>query len=182
MDKFDKLWSLTISSTFHEVSAKKLYEVALDCKGIYVEVGVNRGGSATMLLGAARETGAKVFLIDSWVSVLRDNKEKVKEYIKEHFADIDCEILHMDALEGARVIKDKVGEIDLLHLDADNGWKSNLEENCEAWLPLLKSRGMACIFDYNSHSFPDVKKIVDKVCEGWEDMGVAGALAVRRKP
>jgi predicted O-methyltransferase YrrM len=182
MSDFDRLWSYTTPSTFHEASARKLYEVALTCKGVYVEVGVNKGTSATLLLGAAQKTGAKVILVDRWNSVLRDNYETVCKHVAQYFPDVLSEIMFMDSLAAVPIVRDTIGQIDLLHLDADNGWQNTIGPNCKAWFPLLKPGGIVCIFDYVAAPFPQVKEIVDVACEGWEDLGVTGSLAVRRKP
>ena len=144
---------------------------------IFVEVGVDQGRSASVLLHAARIFGASVYLIDSWESVLIDNLWKVQSMAINNFPDVLCHVINKKSVDAAREV---VGLIDLIHIDA-NHYDDNPAKDCEAWLPKLRSGGVACFHDYGA-TFPAVTEAVDKYTAGWEDLGIYDGLAIRRKP
>lgn len=177
MEGFDKAFEYAdkIPGAFNWLSAKHLYQHALECKTKIVEVGVDQGRSASLLLHAARQTGAFVTLVDSWESVLIDNKAKVERLIAQ-FPDVHVTLYHMFSVPASRFVE----SFGFIHIDA-NHYDVHPGEDCAAWLPKLESGGIACFHDYNS-SFPAVTEAVNFYTEGWEDLGVWESLAVRRKP
>jgi predicted O-methyltransferase YrrM len=177
---FEEVWKLTdtIPGSFTELNAQKLYEYAVKVPehGMVVEVGVDQGRSASLLLTAAEFTHATVVLIDSWESVLIDNWYKVKKLTEEFRVPV---VVHRErSVEAADKLLGL--EFDLVHIDA-NHYGESPSMDCAAWLPLLKSGGIACFHDVGC-TFPAVDAAVEKYTAGWEDLGVHDCLAIRRKP
>lgn len=177
---FEEVFEFTdkIPGSFTRVSCAKLYEYALQVPhgGLMVEVGVDQGRSASLMLQAARQNDAAVVLVDSWESVLIDNKAKV-DALCEQFPGVRWTTIVGTSVNAAKAIG---AEIDLIHIDA-NHYDDNPANDCEAWLPKLRSGGIACFHDYES-CFPDVTPAVDKYTAGWEHLGNHDGLAIRRKP
>lgn len=179
MKPFSEVWAFTdtIPGSFTRLSAEKLYEIAcvvLD-GGNIVEIGVDQGRSASLLLASSEGTRISVWLVDSWESVLIENYAKVKQ-LRARF-DVECPIFHGTSQEIAEIVDE---EFDLIHIDA-NHYTPHPTEDCEAWLPKLRSGGVACFHDYHE-SWPAVVAAVDKYTAGWEDLGTFDSLAIRRKP
>ena len=179
MKPFEEVWEFTdkIPGSFQQISGVMLYFYAVQSPGLMVEIGVDQGRSASILLAAAAQTGARVILIDSWESVLIDNKYKVQK-LCDSFPGSKTVIVHGKSEWAEKLWMD--GEADLIHIDA-NHCDDNPDKDCSLWLPKLKSKGIACFHDYDS-SFHAVKVAVDKHTEEWEDLGVYESLAIRRKP
>src|SRR5437867_190429 len=96
MDEFfERLWARTdrIPGSFTRLSGEKMFEVAMRADGPMVEVGVDQGRSASILMAVAQVTGNPVILVDSWESVLVENKPKVELLVQE-FPNADVQILH----------------------------------------------------------------------------------------
>lgn len=139
---------------------------------------MDQGRSASLLIQAARERNASVLLIDSWESVLVDNFTKVQELVNAlGYAPVG--IIRSASVAAAGQLDFPDG-FDLIHIDA-NHYAPNPEQDCAAWLPKLKSGGIACFHDYDS-CFPDINPAIDKHTAGWADLGVHDGLAIRRKP
>jgi len=182
MTDFDKLWKFTetIPGSFTRLSGEKLYEYAMDIPrdGVAVEVGVDQGRSASLLLNAAETNGFFLTLVDSWESVLIDNMRKVEKLTKQ-YRDALVDIWNMPSLQAAAQFN---GEIDLIHIDA-NHHPPHPFNDCEAWLPKLKSGGVACFHDFHPPSaFPSVTEAIELYCGDWVDLGVWDSLAIRGKP
>lgn len=183
MKSFEEIWAVTdaIPGSFTHLSGEMLYKAATtlqfseDFPENFVEVGVDQGRSASILLFAARARFAKVTLIDSWESILIDNYVKVELLAAKIGGNVD--IWCKSSAEAAAEFKEP---IDLIHIDA-NHYAPNPDNDCALWLPKVRSGGIACFHDYDS-TFVAVKPAVDKHTEGWEDLGVFDGLAIRRKP
>lgn len=191
MKTFDEVWKVTdkIPGNFSRRSAEKLYEFAqmVPQYGYVVEVGVDQGRSASLLLEAQRDRMYSLYLIDAWEVGPPDNMEKVQK-LREQFGGC-VNIMKLKSVEAA-LSPEQFGtdyclnHFDLIHIDAyhfDNIDDGGPSLDCAAWMPKVKSGGVACFHDYNS-CFPDVNKAVDKYCAGWEDLGDWDGLAIRRKP
>lgn len=181
MKPFSDIWPFTdtIPGSFTLLSAEKLYEVAcaIPTFGVVVEIGVDQGRSASVLMAAGDQTASDIYLFDSWESVLVDNYARVKEMLT-HFNRAPF-VTRMSSTEAAYWWS--IGPpIDLLHIDA-NHYAPHPAEDCEAWLPKLCRGGIACFHDYGAPGF-DVTAAVDHYTAGWEDLGVWDSLAIRRKP
>lgn len=180
MKTFDDIWAFTdtIPGSFTRLSGEKLYEqvIQIPDDAWIVEIGVDQGRSASLLMNAAEIHDHFVVLIDSWESVLIDNMRKV-ENLSKLFPLAKVDIWNMRSTDAARLFN---GGIALIHIDA-NHYEDNPANDCEAWLYKLESGGIACFHDYHE-SWPAVMGAVDKYCAGWEDLGVWDSLAIRRKP
>src|SRR5438309_10588354 len=79
-EAFESVWAYMkdIPGSFTGLNAEKLYQYAktiLD--GLIVEVGVDQGRSTSTLLYAAKISGSRLVLVDSWESILIENMHKV---------------------------------------------------------------------------------------------------------
>lgn len=177
---FDQAWTFTdtIPGSFTRLNGEVLYKLALQVQPgeVIVEVGVDQGRSASLLLAASEITGAQVVLVDSWESVLIENKKKV-EVLTARFPLPQPRIIYGNSVQAAPLV---TREIALLHIDA-NHYGDNPSQDCAAWLPKLKSGGVACFHDAGS-TFPAVDQAVANHTAGWQDLGLWEGLAVRRKP
>lgn len=183
---FDDPWTINawsicdnIPGSFTKTNAKALWNAcqAVPAKAFVAEVGVDQGRSASIIM-AASKPGWTVLLVDSWKSVLIDNKAKVeamlKQFPREQFGE--ARVIHAPSTWGRQI----TAPLWLVHIDA-NHYDEHPAEDCEAWLPKLVSGGLACFHDYGS-GFPAVTEAVDKYTKGWEIVGNFESLAVRRKP
>lgn len=143
---------------------------------IVVEIGVDQGRSARILIEALRGRG-KLVLVDSWRG-LDDNRIKVEQLIAHTNSKDFVEILHMESIEAARLYDHN--SLSLIHIDADH-WNGSPDKDCAVWLPLLRSGGYACFHDYGAIGMPEVKTAVDYHTNGWCSMGDWEGLAIRRK-
>lgn len=175
---FREAWWQTesIPGSFTRLNAAKLWEYALKARGPIVEVGVDQGRSAAILLSTALRTQALLVFVDSWESCLIDNKFKFEAMLTE-YPETATLVIHAKSVEAAQIADYK---IDMLHIDA-NHYEGGVDLDCEAWLPRLTSGGIVCFHDYGS-TFPAVTAAVDKYTEGWEHLGNWDSLAIRRKP
>lgn len=176
---FANIWQITdsIPGSFTRLSAEHLYRHASEVpdEGLIVEVGVDQGRSASLLLHAALKPWATVVLVDSWESVLVDNYAKVTSLVEQF--ESPSVVIHGFSVPASKLVTQ---EIDLIHIDA-NHHAPNPGQDCEAWLPKLRSGGVAFFHDYEAPGF-DVTAAVDEYTSGWEDLGVWDSLAIRRKP
>jgi hypothetical protein len=183
---FDDIWPYTddIPGSFTRLSGEKYYEQALQSRTI-VEVGVDQGRSASLLLFAARETRAHVILVDSWPGIMIDNLVKVRNRLAADFSDVFVDVLHMPSAHAGHWIRET---LDMVHIDAHHGdGAGNCDTgsgpwiDCQVWLPKLNHGGVACFHDYDA-TFPAVTDAVNVYTEGWEHLGNWDGLAIRRKP
>jgi predicted O-methyltransferase YrrM len=172
-----------IPGSFTKINAEAYYSCAIEVLNLrarptFVEVGVDQGRSASVIMQAIKTTGVDAFmiLVDSWESVLIGNKAKVETLAQAN--GIRHVILHMTSVEAAMAVADQ--SIDMILIDA-NHTESHPNEDCEAWLPKLKSGGIACFHDYSS-GFQAVDDAVDFWTSAYLDHQVYEGLAVRRKP
>jgi len=176
---FDEIWTVTdaIPGSFTHLNGEKYFEYALDVPdgGVIVEVGVDQGRSASVILQACRYRSIEIILVDSWESILIDNMRKVVDLVQR--LGQHATVIHSKSVAAADGI---VRPIDLILIDA-NHYDQNPMDDCKAWLPHLRSRGVALFHDYGA-TFPAVDAAVDYYTFGWEDLGVWDGLAIRRKP
>jgi predicted O-methyltransferase YrrM len=175
---FKEVWEFaeTIPGAYLPESGEQLYKHALEARGVIVEVGVDKGKSASVLVHAASQTGARVYLIDTWGSILIDNMYYVREWLQNNFPKVDVRILHMNTQQAAPYLP---AIIDMVHIDGDH--YVEVVNDCEILLPRLKSGGIAAFHDYQG-SFDAVTNAVDKYTGEWENLGTFGGMALRRKP
>jgi predicted O-methyltransferase YrrM len=171
----EELWNYVnkVPGWFSRLNAEKLYEYALQSPGVVAEIGISSGRSATVLLLAARHTGARVILVDNW----KEHFDTVDKLIDKNFYEVSSELHYLSSIDAAQKIDDTLS---LIHIDA-NHCGEGPEQDCIAWLPKLSSGGIACFHDYGSN-FDAVTQAVDKYTEGWGNLGDWESLAIRRKP
>lgn len=182
---FEDVWAVCdkIPGSFTELNARTLYSYAVQVpeNGVVVEVGVDQGRSASLLLAAAEFTGAMVMLIDSWESILIDNYHKVSR-LRANYPGVLTVLKRQRSVDAAIEAREGGVEIDLVHIDA-NHYEESPGLDCMGWLPLLKVGGVALFHDYRC-TFPAVDEAVDRYtgdASRWDDLGVFDCLAVRRK-
>ena len=188
----EEIWDYVnrIPGSFGRLNVQKLYEYAIQSPGMVAEVGVDQGRSATVLLLAARETGAHVLLVDLWPSVLGENRIKVSNRLQEEFPDVSWSICHAESVVASTLISPAVS-FSLIHIDA-NHYDDGPARDCATWLPKLRAGGVACFHDYgvgiggggggDMNMFQAVDDAVNDYCAGWEDLGAWEGLGIRRKP
>ena len=185
---FEQAWAIcdSIPGSFTHTNAKALWDAAksLPDNAYVAEVGVDQGRSASILLAASKPAWI-IALVDSWESVLIDNKAKVELLLRKfpraprHKREVFGLgwIIHAPSRQAGEDVKDP---LHLVHIDA-NHYDNHPAEDCEVWLPKLVSGGIAAFHDYEA-SFPAVTEAVNKYTKGWEVVGNFESLAVRRKP
>lgn len=181
MTDFEQAWRVcdSIPGSFTRINALALWNAATTVTGGFLEIGVDQGRSASLLLHAARQTGSHVILVDSWESILIDNYYKVLGLVRA-FPDVNVTILQKTSAQAHEVIGLPDLSFGLVHIDA-NHYEGHPDEDCVLWLPHLRSGGLVCFHDYES-TFPAVTEAVNHHTDGWEVIGNFESLAIRRKP
>ncbi len=184
-EEFRQAWWVTeaIPGSFTRLNAATYWHLATNFvppNGTVVEVGVDQGRSASMLLAALHKTiPAHVVLVDSWESVLIENKAKTEKNLARFMNDENLlvGVCHAKSEEAAVFVHPS---IDLLHIDAHH-YHPSIDIDCETWLPKVKPGGIACFHDVGA-TFPDVDEAMAKYLKDWEPLGVYDCLGVWRKP
>lgn len=198
MTPFADVWAFTsgVPGYFSEIEARALYDAAtsLPDGSTCVEVGVQFGRSASVLLQLARDKPLKVVFVDSWVA----EGERARREFHSLVGSIplheksESTIIGVHSIYASQAVSGwawaSTGEaFGLLHLDA-NHEPAEVFSDCRLWLPLLLTGGIACFHDYRRTEmdgtgdiWPGVTAAVDKYCEGWDVIGNFDTLAVRRK-
>src|SRR6266481_3629167 len=126
---FEEVWAFTdtIPGSFTQLSAERLYHQVRQVpkNGIIVEIGVDQGRSASVIL-AAMPPSATFVLIDSWAGILIDNKEKVERLI-ERYPGLSTVLIHGRSIGSANGMPDT--RIDLIHIDA-NHYLGGIDQDC----------------------------------------------------
>ena len=178
--KFEQVWKRVDKTpgSFTHMNARKYFEYAAQVPGdgVIVEVGVDQGRSANVLLAVSEMTGVQVRLVDSWESILIDNYQKVLDLVKT-YPKAHAVVQRLASKEAAKQLRKAV---DLVLIDANHYFEAP-GIDCEAWLPKIKDGGIAMFHDYQA-TFPAVTLAVDKYTANWEDLGSWESLAIRRKP
>jgi len=179
-NEFNEMYDYTdrIPGSFTRLNAAVLFNCSREVSGLVVEVGVDQGRSASILLYNAERTGARLMLVDSWHGILVDNMQKATR-AADRFPQAKYTMMRMESVDAAEEVRKSGQRIELLHIDAHH-YKGGVDVDCQAWLPLVGSGGIAVFHDYAS-TFDDVTEAVDKYTWGWEDLGSWDSLAVRRK-
>ena len=180
-DEFNDMYDYTdrIPGSFTRLNAAVLFQYSREVSGLVVEIGVDQGRSASILLHNAQKNGSWVVLVDSWSGILVDNMYKAVD-MTANFPNAKCRVVRELSVDAAEGMKKNWSEIDLLHIDAHH-YKGGVDVDCQVWLPLVRPGGLALFHDYAS-TFDAVTESVDKYTERWEDLGAWDSLAVRRKP
>lgn len=173
-------------ATYRIDEMEHLYVAALSVPagGTIVEIGTYAGCSASLLLQAAKPRRVVVTMIDSCAWMWTPEVDaRLNKTIMEKAGD--C-IRAIPAIS-RELAKLGTTPIDMLHIDGDHS-KEGVRQDCESWLPLLKSDGLACFHDYRGSSgqdpFPGMPDEVDRQTAGYKDVWHGGELGllIRRKP
>lgn len=153
--------------------------------GTAVEIGVYVGHTASILLNLEPmdQLDLNVVLVDCWSWMMPDSKASFDKMIAENFPDTLYEFYWMLSSEAHKEFTGGWGpeacEIDYLHIDGDHDWRdTGVNNDCELWLPLLKSGGVVAYHDSNHEP---VARAIATYCPGWESER-AGRTTVLRKP
>lgn len=167
-----------IPGSFTQLSCAALWRniVCVGPTATVVEVGVDQGRSASIMMEALNGTMAELFLFDSWESVLVENYGKVHK-LRDQFQELLCYIERETSLEASEHFEPE--SIDLIHIDA-NHYAPNPENDLIAWLPKVKKGGTILMHDYDP-TWPDVVHAVDKHMKDYGHIGCWDSLVVKRK-
>lgn len=174
---FDQAFEYTdkIQGGFERICCEKLWQYAIEARGAVAEVGVGFGRSASLLLRAARDTKARVVLVDIWPE--GERTYEATQRVLADFPDVPVDPMRMPSVDAARL---SGLTFSLVHIDG-NHYGTQPDDDCKAWLPHLQSGGIACFHDYGVE-YPAVTEAVDANTIGWENLGSWATLAIRRKP
>lgn len=184
-EAFRKAWWVTeaIPGSFTRLNAAAYWELAtrVPLFGSIVEVGVDQGRSASILAEVSTQRGGDLSLhfVDSWESVLIENKAKTEKML-EGFPVIQdrVKIYYMKSKEASKLFADE--SVDMVHIDAHH-YHPSVDIDCESWMPKLKGGGIWAMHDVKA-TFPDVDETVAKYVSGWPSLGIFDCLGVWIKP
>lgn len=177
-------FALTISGAYSEEELEMLRQLTeeLPPDSRIVEIGCMYGRSTSIYMQAMLKKPLRVTVIDNFCVNGNDARAAFTR-LRAKFPPV--ELLEMTNLEAADLVLEW---IDLLHVDGDHS-PEGITADCALYLPKLKVGGVAAFHDYDTRDvdgerliFPQIKQVVDAATAGWEDLGVVGRLAIRRKP
>lgn len=73
------------------------------------------------------------------------------------------------------------GAFSFMFIDGDHT-EGGIDVDCQTWLPMLVSGGIAAFHDYDMPDYPFLKKTVNEFINGWSRIGQRGSLLVAVKP
>jgi predicted O-methyltransferase YrrM len=154
---------------------------------VVVEIGVEFGRSASILLCGVRDNLLSAYFVDS--NMTEESKSLINGYGTIQVGDTAVLIETTSELAAKEWTKKGYPKIDLLHIDADHeeGKDRGPWLDCTLWLPKLNPGGIVCFHDYKRPSpggevFPGVTKAADHFTKGWESLGLVDTLVAFRKP
>jgi O-methyltransferase len=122
--------------------------------GDFVEVGVYQGGSAAYLAEAARESGRRLFLFDTFAGIPHANPEQGDAHKVGDFCDTSPDAVRAAIPEAIiRVgvfpdtLTDDVGPIALAHIDCDQF--QSVRDCCIELAPRMVAGGVMIFDDYD---------------------------------
>lgn len=143
-----------VSLIRHDVLCE-LGELAKFCPaGDFVEVGVYKGGSATMLAQVAREQKRRLFLFDTFTGIPVRNEAKGDSHRVGDFSDTSVDAVRA-AIPDAIIVQgifpctltDDVGPIALAHIDCDQ--YDSVRSCCIRLGPRMVAGGVMVFDDYD---------------------------------
>lgn len=161
MKSFDEIYKI-VEETSHEVAFNRgeceaLYDSLhkLSDKSNIVEIGVQFGRSATVILEVAKEKNFNVSLVDNW---LEDMSREAREHLLSQAEKYGWKFKDywMSSNMASKLYQ---GKIDLIHIDGDHNYEGVLSDMTH-WLPKVKSGGFALFDDYGHDSLPGVFQAV----------------------
>lgn len=138
----------------------KLFELASQKKGVFVEIGSYVGASSCYIAEGILSGGkkSKLYCVDTWENdaMSEGNKDTFEEFINNTREYNDIIYPLRGCSKRVSQIFDK--EIDFIFIDGDHSYEGVLAD-VEAWFPKLKSGGLVVFHDYGWAE--GVKKVVD---------------------
>lgn len=158
------------------------YACKIPYGGTAVEIGVYVGHTASILLSLEEDLNLDIHLVDCWSWMMPHAKNSFDLMIKRFPGSkyTDHWMLSSEANQEFRASPHGLSpDIDYIHIDGDHDWReTGVNNDCELWLPLLKSGGVACFHD---SFYEPVARAIATYCPGWAGEE-AGRTTVRIKP
>ena len=135
---------------------------------IIAEIGVDKCAVLRKVLGDCGNSIQQYWAIDPWV--LWDFTDKYQKRTESDWNNIylracglmryfpQLHTLKVTSLKASKFFPKKY--FDLVFIDADHQYEA-VQDDIEAWLPLIKKGGFITGHDYGHKNFPGVKKSVD---------------------
>ena len=140
-------------------------------QGWIVDLGTYMGGSAAVLCAACGD--GRVVTIDNYTASPVTSVEITQ-------ANLQAAGLCPRVVEGdSRIIPSGIEQVALLCIDTvHSSWF--LDQELDAWLPLLLPKGIVAIHDYGDKRFPTMREAVDARFGGdeWKGMAQGGLLVI----
>ena len=170
---FEAIWaySSAIQGHFSIKSAQQMFHYAMLCEPCpeFVEVGSFCGRSASLLGKIAVAHWGRLTLVDNFA--MEPGAAQLVSNLRK--LNLVFELMAMSSVQAAPLF---ARPIDLLHIDGGHDF---IRQDCALWLPKLKVGGYAMFHDWGQgHHL--IMRTVNEL-EGYEDLGVFGSLAIRRK-
>ena len=137
---------------------------------VFVEVGVWKGKSAAFMGVEIINSKKKIdfYAVDHFEGSIehKDNPSVSNNTLKDEcYKNLEpvmsvVKMLPVKSTEAAKIFADK--SIDFIYLDGSHEY-DDLKADIEAWFPKLKDGGVMGGDDYNVHSYPDVKTLIDQI-------------------
>jgi len=136
---------------------------------IIAEIGVDKCAVLRKVLGDCGNSIQQYWAIDPWV--LWDFTDKYQKRTESDWNNIylracglmryfpQLHTLKVTSLKASKFFPKKY--FDLVFIDADHQYEA-VQDDIEAWLPLIKKGGFITGHDYGHKNFPGVKKAVDE--------------------
>lgn len=173
---FEQAWETTsrIGGFFEREEAELYWNVlkSLPPNAAVVEVGLENGKSTSLPAQfSANVRPLTLHCVDNFTTFGAEGLGQFTETMKAFGAGYT--LWKTASADMAGQFKD----LDLILIDADH---DDCEMDCKVWIPMLKPGGWMLFHDYGRDPW-SVKDVVDRYCEGWEDLTIS-SLAARRKP
>ncbi len=145
---------------------------ALNLKGFGVEIGVNKGNHAQVIVDTTPLS--KIYLVDCWECTEENNsygdqkaQEDVYSFVLNRFKGNNrVEILKKYSVDAANTFPDK--HFDFVYIDANHDYEF-VKQDIEAWYPKVKIGGIFSGHDYSKNrSKAGVVKAVDEFCKEFD--------------
>lgn len=151
--------------------------VSLPRGACVVEIGVYVGRSASIFLQLQPELDLDVHLIDNWSWHQPQAQHRFVDMIVPRFNEVPFTFHKMLSTHAVRKF---VPGVHLVHID---GWHDlpGIEPDCQAWLPIVRSGGLAAFHDSDCEP---IKYCIDKYVkqQGWSFVSEGGRTTIWRKP
>lgn len=171
--KFDKEL-LKVSGEVSQVELEMILDyLPKNEEAVIVELGSLYGRTCSIM---AKYSKGTVFAVENFCINNKDTKPYFTQHVLEKYTNI---VLCEGNTHDIAPIFDKT--IDFLFIDADHQDHS-IKEDCEDWLPKVKSGGIVAFHDYFNNMFPSVQKRVDEATVSWKVLNSVERLIIKEKP